>query len=96
LWLYDYADFARANHLISRTNWDVLLNSDVSKSVVHWEEKFLEIMHVCIQTRQLRKRYKPPLVIRRSSPTYKKAKDFSTSQAYKSTLRQRTVLQVKK
>ena len=60
VWIYSKADFRKANHLISSTNWNALLYNNVSRSVEYWQEQFLYIMSICIPKRKLRKNHKPP------------------------------------
>ena len=53
VWIYSKADFRKANHLISSTNWNALLYNNVSRSVEYWQEQFLYIMSICIPKRKL-------------------------------------------
>ena len=38
VWLYDHADFRKANNLISATDWKGLLCDNVDDSVQRWQE----------------------------------------------------------
>ena len=85
VWLYEQADFEKANRLISATNWNELLCDDVEASVRYWQCKVLAIMHECIPTKTLPKRRHPPWLsgsivkhIRKRNALFQKPKGIIT------------------
>ena len=53
IWRYAHADFAKANRLISETDWDALYSDDINLYCTRWQLTFLSIMEQCIPRKVL-------------------------------------------
>ena len=60
IWRYDQGDYQKAAQLINYTDWESLLNADVSLSVLNWQKRFLQIMDDCIPKATIPKRKNLP------------------------------------
>ena len=57
--LYVHADFERANDVLSSVDWDQMIDStNVSQSLLHWEQCFINVMVSCVSKGMLPKRKK--------------------------------------
>ena len=44
IWQYAHADFSKANHLISQTDWDSLYCEDIDQHSTQWQDMYMSIM----------------------------------------------------
>ena len=62
IWLYNRADVNRINHLLSLTQWESILSSDVNASWYSFKLHFLKIMTTCIPSKLLPRSPLPPWI----------------------------------
>ena len=53
VWRYKYADFERAQEMLSQIDYNSVVVEDVNASWKNWERMFLNIMEICIPTTTL-------------------------------------------
>ena len=51
IWRYTHADFSKANHLISQTDWNSLYCEDIDQHCTQWQDMYMSIMEQCIPTK---------------------------------------------
>ena len=86
VWRYAHADFSKANHLISQTDWDSLYCEDIDQHSTQWQDMYMSIMEQCIPTKVLppKRRNRPWInksisqCIRRKNAAFKRAKNTNS------------------
>ena len=82
IWHYRDADFEMANDMLDNTPWASLLNSvDVNTSWINWKSSFLEIMSLCVPSKTISLKKRPPWLskkllveMKKRNALYRKAK----------------------
>ena len=92
VWIYNHADWDRANELIENCDWDALQGKDINESWSNWTRcgKFLLIMEECIPKKVLPQRRNIPWLsktivqsMRKRNNLYKRAKKLGSFCQYK-------------
>ena len=82
IWHYRDADFEMANDLLDNTPWASLLSSeDVNTSWINWKSSFLKIMSLCVPSKTISLKKRPPWLskkllveMKKRNALYRKAK----------------------
>jgi len=53
VWMYNNANWEKANDLLAATDWQLLITGDIDESWENWQKRFLEVMQECIPQKTL-------------------------------------------
>ena len=45
VWMYNNANWEKANDLLAATDWQLLITGDIDESWENWQKRLLEVMH---------------------------------------------------
>jgi len=60
VWMYNNANWGKANDLLAATDWQLLITGDIDESWENWQKRFLEVMQECIPQKTLPPRHNLP------------------------------------
>jgi len=60
VWMYNNANWEKANDLLAATDWQLLITGDIDESWKNWQKRFLEVMQECIPQKTLPPRHNLP------------------------------------
>jgi len=102
VWCYAHADFSKACHLISDTDWNSIISDNIDHSWMQWQERFLAIMEECIPRKVLPPRRNLPWLnkgiiqsIRRRNNLFKRAKNSPKDKGRYKRARNRVISQLR-
>jgi len=94
-----HADFSKACHLISDTDWNSIISDNVDHSWMQWQEKVLAIMEECIPRKVLPPRRNLPWlnkgIIQSICRRFKRAKNSPKDRGRYKQARSRVISQLR-